>query len=150
MRLWIVALAAGILATPALAQAPPEEAPLPPAEEQEAEDVGESILEEALGEYPDGYTYDSQGRRDPFVSLNRRIEGGERGPRPAGIDIFGHCATLPLRTSLSACAAVRISSSHQYRSCTFRSVAHVSIAKMCNAISNPTTTHLSANKRLMS
>jgi len=95
MRLWIVALVAGMLATPALAQAPPEAAaqapqaasPTEPAQEEGAEEP-ESILEEELEERPDGYAYDSQGRRDPFVSLNKRIEGGERGPRPAGIEGF--------------------------------------------------------------
>jgi Tfp pilus assembly protein PilP len=36
---------------------------------------------------PPGYTYNPEGRRDPFVSLLRRgtVPGSDSGPRPAGI-----------------------------------------------------------------
>jgi Tfp pilus assembly protein PilP len=81
MRLWFFALAI-ILAATAQAQAPPEEPAMPAAVEQE------ETTEIPLLEPADGYSYSSQGRRDPFVSLNRRIEGGELGERPEGVEGF--------------------------------------------------------------
>jgi Tfp pilus assembly protein PilP len=85
MRLRIFVLASA-LATPALAQLPaepPSETPTAGEEEQNAVSSLEKLRERA-----DGYVYNPQGRRDPFISLNRRIEGGERGVRPQGIEGF--------------------------------------------------------------
>jgi type IV pilus assembly protein PilP len=80
------------LATPTLAQvpaetAPAEAAPAQPAAEEETQ-AQEAPPLDKLRERTDGYAYNPQGRRDPFISLNRRIEGGERGVRPEGIEGF--------------------------------------------------------------
>jgi hypothetical protein len=108
MRLWIVALA-GALAAPLPAQTPPE-GQTPPAEQappgfrqsaQETEapateqepageepgplDLANDALEPTL---PGGYSYRPQGRRDPFVSLNRPVAAGDEFGRPAGIEGF--------------------------------------------------------------
>ncbi len=39
-------------------------------------------------EHPDGYTYDSGRRRDPFVSLHRPVNRGDGGGKPAGLEGF--------------------------------------------------------------
>lgn len=78
------ALAALAAATPAAAQAPapaapaaspsPDEGPtatLPP-----PSDTVKSILEEELAPPPGGYTYNPQGRRDPFMNLVKPVPGG--------------------------------------------------------------------------
>ena len=44
-----------------------------------ASDTVKSILDEELAPAPGGYSYSSQGRRDPFVSLLKPV--GESGPR---------------------------------------------------------------------
>jgi hypothetical protein len=80
------AAALSLLALPALlwAQAPSAEPPKP-----ESPDVGRSILEQELEPPPGGYTYNPQGRRDPFVSQVRPVgPQGTRGPRPAGVPGF--------------------------------------------------------------
>jgi Tfp pilus assembly protein PilP len=88
MRLRIFVLASA-LAVPALAQVPAENPPeLAAAQTQQEEEQDVTSILEKLRERPDGYAYDPQGRRDPFVSLNKRIEGGERGARPQGIEGF--------------------------------------------------------------
>jgi Tfp pilus assembly protein PilP len=48
-----------------------------------------TILEQGLEPSPTGYTYSPQGRRDPFVSLNKPVEAN-RGPgtRPPGLKGF--------------------------------------------------------------
>jgi Tfp pilus assembly protein PilP len=75
------------LVPPALAQVPAETAPAQPAAEEETQEQEAPPLDK-LRERVDGYAYNPQGRRDPFISLNRRIEGGERGVRPQGIEGF--------------------------------------------------------------
>jgi len=100
MRIWIVALA-GALAAPLSAQAPPAEQAQPdqvapeaeaPATEQDPAgdeagplDLANDALEPTL---PGGYSYRRQGRRDPFVSLNRPVAAGDDFGRPAGIEGF--------------------------------------------------------------
>jgi len=52
-------------------------------------DTVKSILEQGLEPPPGGYTYNPQGRRDPFVSLNKPVgPAGTKGPRPAGVPGF--------------------------------------------------------------
>ncbi len=52
-------------------------------------DTVKSILDQELEPAPGGYTYNSQGRRDPFVSLVKPVGPlGTKGPRPAGIPGF--------------------------------------------------------------
>lgn len=65
----------GLLA-PALAQAPPPAG----APKTEGGDLIKSILEQELEPAPGGYTYNPQGRRDPFVSLTKPV-AADRGPR---------------------------------------------------------------------
>ena len=52
-------------------------------------DTVKSILEQGLEPPPGGYTYNPQGRRDPFVSLHKPVEAN-RGPgsRPPGVKGF--------------------------------------------------------------
>jgi type IV pilus assembly protein PilP len=97
MRLCIVALATLLVApvwllaqAPAEPQAPAEAqavaAPPPPAE-AEAPPGDEDPFGE-LEERPDGYVYDPQGRRDPFVSLHRPVARGSEQGKPAGLEGF--------------------------------------------------------------
>jgi hypothetical protein len=85
MKRWLLIAVASALAVPALAQAPkPAEAPKP-----DAGDTVKNILEAELEPPPGGYTYNPQGRRDPFVSLNKPVgPAGTKGPRPAGVPGF--------------------------------------------------------------
>jgi hypothetical protein len=76
MRKHAVVLALAASAVPAFAQAPSEEAP-----KEEKGDVVKSILEQELEPPPGGYTYNPQGRRDPFVSLTRPVAAGDKGLR---------------------------------------------------------------------
>ena len=68
------------LAGYAAAQAPPpaQEAPAPAGEP--VKDTIKSILDQEMEPPPGGYTYNPQGRRDPFVSLQKPVEA-ERGPK---------------------------------------------------------------------
>lgn len=98
MRLWILTLAA--LGPLALSAQTPSPAPSPPAPEEEqpqisvpslgekADETIRRILEQEM-EVPAGaYTYNPQGRRDPFVSLLKPVEGQARGIRPKGMEGF--------------------------------------------------------------
>lgn len=49
---------------------------------------------------PTGFTYNSEGRRDPFVSLVGQGEGASVGPRPAGLAGLG-VAEVTLRGTLA-------------------------------------------------
>ena len=76
-----LALALLLVANAAVAQAPPE----PPA----GGDASKPAVEQDLEPAPGGYSYNPQGRRDPFVSLVKPVgPGGQKGPRPAGIPGF--------------------------------------------------------------
>ena len=49
-------------------------------------DLGKSIIDQELEPAPGGYSYNPQGRRDPFISLVKPVgPQGTKGPRPAGI-----------------------------------------------------------------
>jgi hypothetical protein len=61
---------AGLLASPGTAQEPAEGNP----------DTIKSILDQELEPPPGGYTYNPQGRRDPFVSLIKPV-GADTGPK---------------------------------------------------------------------
>jgi type IV pilus assembly protein PilP len=89
MRPSLVAVAVLAVAASAAAQAP---SPAPPAAATPAPggpDTVKSILEQGLEPPPGGYTYNPQGRRDPFVSLQKPVEAN-RGPgtRPPGVKGF--------------------------------------------------------------
>jgi hypothetical protein len=66
------------VAAASFAQAPAE----PPAE------AGKSVLEQELEPPPGGYTYNPQGRRDPFVSLVKPGLGERGKVRPQGLPGF--------------------------------------------------------------
>ena len=52
-------------------------------------DTGKSIIDQELEPAPGGYTYNPQGRRDPFISLAKPVGVmGAKGARPAGIPGF--------------------------------------------------------------
>jgi len=78
-RLVVLVAVLAVAAAPALAQAPSAEAPK--AEGGEKTDVVKSILEQELEPPPGGYTYNPQGRRDPFVSLTKPVLAGDKGLR---------------------------------------------------------------------
>jgi hypothetical protein len=85
MRPTLLVLAVLAFAAFAAAQAPSPEPPAPVG----GPDTVKSILEQGLEPPPGGYTYNPQGRRDPFVSLNKPVEAN-RGPgsRPPGVKGF--------------------------------------------------------------
>jgi hypothetical protein len=66
-----------LLVAPAQGQAP---APPASAPAEDKADVTKSILEQELEPAPGGYSYNSQGRRDPFVSLLKPV-AADRGPK---------------------------------------------------------------------
>jgi len=74
------------LAGPGLAQAPPAPAGSPApgfgdaGSGEPVKDTIKSILDQEMEPPPGGYTYNPQGRRDPFVSLQKPVEA-ERGPK---------------------------------------------------------------------
>lgn len=75
------------LAVGAAAQQPPPPAATPPAA-AEAAASPESILDQ-LEPPPGGFSYNPQGRRDPFVSLQKPVSASEKsGPRRAGMEGF--------------------------------------------------------------
>ena len=90
MRTLPLAVLALVLAGPVAAQQPAAEAPAPVAEgapeapaaegaptAEPAEEVARPPLD---AEMQSGYSYQSQGRRDPFVSLQRPV-AADRGPK---------------------------------------------------------------------
>jgi Tfp pilus assembly protein PilP len=86
MRASLVAFAVALAgAAWAQTQVPPAPAPSPAG----GTDTVKSILEQGLEPPPGGYTYNPQGRRDPFVSLQKPVEAN-RGPgsRPPGVKGF--------------------------------------------------------------
>jgi hypothetical protein len=85
MKRWLLVAAAVAGPVLALAQAPkPAESPKP-----DAADTVKNILDAELEPPPGGYTYNPQGRRDPFVSLNKPV-GPQLGGkvRPQGVPGF--------------------------------------------------------------
>jgi Tfp pilus assembly protein PilP len=80
MKLVLVAACALVLAGPALAQGPAPATPAPPAEAAApaAAEAARTPLDVELE--VGGYSYNSQGRRDPFVSLQRPV-AADRGPK---------------------------------------------------------------------
>jgi len=89
MKSTLLSLALIGLAGSAFAQAPPPASPSPEVPKAEASDIGRTILEQELEPPPGGYTYNPQGRRDPFVSLNKPVSPqGMKGPRPQGFPGF--------------------------------------------------------------
>ena len=75
MRSSLAALAVLAFAAVAAAQAPSSEPPAaPPAG---GPDTVKSILEQGLEPPPGGYTYNPQGRRDPFVSLLKPVSADQ-------------------------------------------------------------------------
>jgi hypothetical protein len=80
MKLVLVAALALLLAGPALAQAPTPAAAAPPAEAVApgAAEAARPPLDIELES--GGYSYNSQSRRDPFVSLQRPV-AADRGPK---------------------------------------------------------------------
>jgi type IV pilus assembly protein PilP len=90
-RTHLIALLALVLAAPLAAQTPtpPTEAsPAAPADPNAAgaaaPDSIRSILDQELQAAPGAYTYNPQGRRDPFVSLQKPVEADNKtsGKRP--------------------------------------------------------------------
>jgi Tfp pilus assembly protein PilP len=75
MRLLLLLAAALLVAVSSSAQAPASPAP-----KGEGPDVIKGILEQELEPAPGGFTYNAQGRRDPFVSLQKPV-AADRGPK---------------------------------------------------------------------
>jgi hypothetical protein len=81
MKRSFLAVALLLAAIASFAQPPPESPP--------AVEADKAVVEQDLEPAPGGYTYNPQGRRDPFVSLVKPVgPGGAKGPRPAGIPGF--------------------------------------------------------------
>jgi hypothetical protein len=81
MKLVLVAAFALVLAGPALAQAPAPAATPAPTAEAVTPGAGEAARPPLDIELEGGgYSYNSQGRRDPFVSLQRPV-AADRGPK---------------------------------------------------------------------
>jgi Tfp pilus assembly protein PilP len=78
--LLVVATAFAVLSGPLRAQEP--EAPVPGADAPPAAVPGDAVERPPLDAEVDtgGFTYNSQGRRDPFVSLQRPV-AADRGPK---------------------------------------------------------------------
>jgi type IV pilus assembly protein PilP len=78
MRRAILAALLVLFALPSGAQAPAE----PPKGDTK------SVLDQELEPAPGGYTYNPQGRRDPFMNPLKAVGPKGAGPRPAGIPGF--------------------------------------------------------------
>ena len=79
------ALLAALLVLCAVASGAQAPSPAEPAKG----DTGKSIIDQKLEPAPGGYTYNPQGRRDPFISLAKPVGViGAKGARPAGIPGF--------------------------------------------------------------
>jgi hypothetical protein len=88
MKTMLLSLALVGLAALAQAQAPPA-SPSPDVPKAETSDIGKSILEQELEPPPGGYTYNAQGRRDPFISMIKPVAPqGSKGVRPQGFPGF--------------------------------------------------------------
>lgn len=81
MRLFRVLVMVTLLGPAMAAAHAQQQAPTPTPTPQPPTVSTEQLIE------PAGFTYDPEGRRDPFVSLLRRgsVPGGVTGPRPAGL-----------------------------------------------------------------
>jgi hypothetical protein len=84
-------LTVALMTAPALAHAqagaPPAAAPAPSVPAPPTGEAGELNL--ALETRPDGYTYNPQGRRDPFINLLKSVAGKPSDTvRPSGIAGF--------------------------------------------------------------
>jgi hypothetical protein len=90
MKPFALGIVLAALAAAASAQTPPPAAPASPdVPKADAGDLGKSILEAELEPPPGGYSYNPQGRRDPFVSLSKPVAPkGLAGPRPQGFPGF--------------------------------------------------------------
>jgi Tfp pilus assembly protein PilP len=94
--LLLLLMALVVVAPPAAAQEPAAGSPSPQATPVEADTASPTEAADAIDRPPldaemetGGYTYQSQGRRDPFVSLQRPVSA-DRGPktRKAGMEGF--------------------------------------------------------------
>jgi hypothetical protein len=89
-RPWILIVMAA-LAAPVGAQSPAPASPPPGSTPSAAPapDLGRTLVEGELSPTPGGYTYGSQGRRDPFVSLLKPVDSNAGGKtRPPGVNGF--------------------------------------------------------------
>jgi hypothetical protein len=88
-RLWMPILVVA-LSAPVAAQTPATASPSPePTANLPQPDLGRSLVEGELAPLPGGYSYSSQGRRDPFVSLLKPVESNPGSKtRPPGIQGF--------------------------------------------------------------
>jgi type IV pilus assembly protein PilP len=79
-----IAAAIVLSSATAWAQQPPPGTPSPDAAEQAKPDTIKSIIEQELQPDPNGYSYNPQGRRDPFVRLLKPVSAdqGARTRRP--------------------------------------------------------------------
>jgi type IV pilus assembly protein PilP len=78
-------LGLALLGTALYAQAPPgERSP----EGSKKDDAIKAILEQEMEVPPGAYTYNPQGRRDPFVSLLKPVGPAAPGERPHGMEGF--------------------------------------------------------------
>ena len=80
-----------LVATLAHAQAAPPATPAPAAPAAAAPQAPQTVAEKAASAVePQGYTYNPEGRRDPFVSLLRRgLSAKASGPRAGGVAGLG-------------------------------------------------------------
>ena len=84
VRLGMAVVVAAALAGPAWSQAPaPETSPLPL---DDAPDVVRSRVDQETAPAPGSYSYNAQGRRDPFVNLLRPVSETGLRTRPQGIE----------------------------------------------------------------
>jgi hypothetical protein len=89
MKTMLLSLALTGFGPLAFAQAPaPAASPSPDVPKADS-DLGKSILEQELEPPPGGYTYNGQGRRDPFISMIKPVAPqGAKGMRPQGFPGF--------------------------------------------------------------
>jgi hypothetical protein len=93
MKTTLLSLALAAVAPLAFGQAPspspPSAAPGFDVAKADPSDIGKSILEQELEPPPGGYTYNAQGRRDPFISMIKPVAPqGSKGVRPQGFPGF--------------------------------------------------------------
>ncbi len=87
MRGWVLGtVLAGLSAPSLLAQAPPSSGEQTP--KREEKDTIKAILEQEMELPPGAYTYNPQGRRDPFVSLLKPVGPAGPGERHPGMEGF--------------------------------------------------------------
>ena len=97
MKTMLLCLMLAGLASLAQAQAPAA-SPSPDVPKADASDIGKSILEQELEPPPGGYTYNAQGRRDPFISMIKPVAPqGLEGDAPAGLPRLPHPGGRPSR-----------------------------------------------------